>query len=80
MRESRAKKAERITTVLRLLKETYPDAKPELDFNSPFELLVATMLSAQCTDKQVNKTTAVLFPKYGTQEAFAALTEVEVAP
>ena len=77
MRESRAKKAERITTVLRLLKETYPDAKPELDFNSPFELLVATMLSAQCTDKQVNKTTAVLFPKYGTPEAFAALTEEE---
>lgn len=80
MRESRAKKAERVTTVLRLLKETYPDAKPELDFNSPFELLVATMLSAQCTDKQVNKTTAVLFPKYGTPEAFAALTEEELAP
>ena len=80
MRESRAKKAERVTTVLRLLKETYPDAKPELDFNSPFELLIATMLSAQCTDKQVNKTTAVLFPKYGTPEAFAALTEDELAP
>ena len=46
MRESRTKKAERVTTVLRLLKETYPDAKPELDFNSPFELLIATMLSA----------------------------------
>ena len=80
MRESRAKKAERITTVLRLLKETYPDAKPELDFNSPFELLIATMLSAQCTDKQVNKITAVLFPKYGTPEAFAALTEEALAP
>ena len=80
MRESKAKKAERITNVLRLLKETYPDAKPELDFNTPFELLVATMLSAQCTDKQVNKTTAVLFPKYGTPEAFAALSEEELAP
>ena len=80
MRESKAKKVERITNVLRLLKETYPDAKPELDFNTPFELLVATMLSAQCTDKQVNKTTAVLFPKYGTPEAFAALSEEELAP
>ena len=58
---------------LRILKKTYPDAKPALNFSSPFELLVATMLSAQCTDKQVNKCTAVLFPKYNTASAFAAL-------
>ena len=36
--------------VLRILSETYPDAKPELDFSNPFELLIATILSAQCTD------------------------------
>ena len=59
--------------VLRILKETYPDAKPALHFSSPFELLVATMLSAQCTDKQVNKCTDVLFPLYNTAAAFAAL-------
>ena len=61
------------TEALRLLKEAYPDAKPALNFTSPFELLVATMLSAQCTDKQVNKCTAVLFPKYNTAAALAAL-------
>ncbi len=63
MRETKAKKAERLKQALEILRETYPDAKPELEFGSPFELLVATMLSAQSTDKQVNKTTRVLFPK-----------------
>ena len=64
---------EKRAEVLRILKQTYPDAKPALHFTSPFELLVATMLSAQCTDKQVNKCTDVLFPLYNTAEAFAAL-------
>ena len=59
------------TEALGILKETYPDAKPALHFSSPFELLVATMLSAQCTDKQVNKCTDVLFPLYNTAEQFA---------
>jgi len=58
---------------LRLLKEAYPDAKPALHFRTPFELLVATMLSAQCTDKQVNKVTDVLYTKYATAEDFAAI-------
>ena len=80
MRESKKQKAERIRAALAALKEAYPDAKPELNFTSPFELLVATMLSAQCTDKQVNKTTAVLFPLYNTPEAFASLSEEELAP
>ena len=80
MRESKKQKAERIKAALAALKEAYPDAKPELNFNSPFELLVATMLSAQCTDKQVNKATAVLFPLYNTPEAFADLSEEELAP
>ena len=80
MRESKKQKAERIRAALAALKEAYPDARPELNFTSPFELLVATMLSAQCTDKQVNKTTAVLFPLYNTPEAFASLSEEELAP
>ncbi len=58
---------------LQLLSEAYPDAKPALHFRSPFELLVATMLSAQCTDRQVNKVTDVLFQKYSTAQDFAAL-------
>ncbi|MBE6032627.1 MAG: endonuclease III [Clostridiales bacterium] len=70
----------RIQEILRILKQTYPDAKPALEFQNPFELLIATMLSAQCTDKQVNRCTRVLFPLYGTPEKMAALTEEELAP
>lgn len=66
--------------VLDRLRQAYPDARPALVFSSPFELLVATMLSAQCTDRQVNKCTDVLFKKYNTAEAFANLTEEELAP
>lgn len=80
MRETKAKKAERLKRALEILKKTYPDAKPELDFTTPFELLVATMLSAQSTDKQVNKVTHVLFEKYNTPEAFATLSYEELEP
>lgn len=66
--------------VLELLGEQYPHPKPELHFGSPFELLVATMLSAQSTDKQVNKCTEVLFRKYNTPAQFAALSEKELFP
>ncbi len=52
--------------------------KSELQFNSPFELLVAVMLSAQCTDKRVNIITSKLFPVYHTPEAFAKLTTDEL--
>jgi len=48
----------------RALAETYPDAHCELDFSTPFELLVATILSAQCTDKRVNEVTPTLFARY----------------
>ena len=65
---------------LKLLAAAYPDAKPALDYETPFELLVSTMLAAQCTDKQVNKCTAVLYPLYNTPAQFAALTEEELAP
>ena len=57
--------------IIKILKDTYPDAKCSLDFNTPFEMLVAVCLSAQCTDDRVNKTTPSLFAKYDTPEAFA---------
>ncbi|MDO5110710.1 MAG: endonuclease III [Clostridia bacterium] len=80
MRETKAAKAARIKGALDALQSSHPDAAPQLVFSSPFELLIATMLSAQCTDKQVNKTTAVLFPLYDTPQAFADLTEDELCP
>ena len=56
--------------IIDILKETYPDAKCSLDFNTPFEMLVAVILSAQCTDERVNKTTPNIFNKYSTPEDF----------
>ena len=56
----------------------YPDAHCELDFRTPFELLVATILSAQCTDKRVNMVTPVLFSRYATVEALAAARQEDV--
>lgn len=57
--------------IFELLKKQYPDAKCSLDFNTPFEMMVAVTLSAQCTDERVNKVTAEFFPKYNTPKAFA---------
>lgn len=57
--------------IAEILKNTYPDATCSLDFNTPFELVVAVMLSAQCTDERVNKTTPAIFEKYSTPEDFA---------
>lgn len=54
-----------IQSIIEKLREIYPDAKAELDFTNPFELLIATMLSAQCTDVRVNKTTPTLFRVLG---------------
>jgi endonuclease III len=62
----------------RILAETYPDAHCELDFGTPLELLVATILSAQCTDKRVNMVTPTLFAKYPTVEDYAAADRGEV--
>jgi len=65
--------------LVQILKNTYPEATCSLDFNNPFELVVAVMLSAQCTDERVNKTTPSIFCKYSTPEDFANidLTELE---
>ena len=66
-------------SIYRILTKEYPDARCELDFNSPLELLIATVLSAQCTDVRVNAVTPVLFKRFPTLEALAAakLSEVE---
>jgi endonuclease-3 len=61
----------RAARIVRILKKTYPDPKCALNFNSPLELLVATILSAQCTDVRVNIVTKDLFRKYPTAKAFA---------
>ena len=55
--------------MLAILENTYKDTKSALNFNNPFELLIAVILSAQCTDKRVNVTTARLFAKANTPEA-----------
>ena len=68
------------TEALAILHATYPNAKPALDFSSPFELLVATILSAQSTDVMVNKCTQELFPVANTPEQIAAMTEEELFP
>lgn len=66
--------------ILSKLKEAHPNAGCELNYRTPFELLVAVILSAQCTDKRVNAVTEKLFEVYDTPEAFAALTVEELAP
>jgi endonuclease-3 len=62
----------------RILGETYPDARCELDFTTPLELLVATILSAQCTDRRVNLVTPQLFARYPTSVAYAAAERDEL--
>lgn len=57
--------------IVEKMKERYPDATCSLDFTTPFEMLVSVMLSAQCTDERVNKTTLSIFAKYSTPEDFA---------
>lgn len=59
-----------VVSIIDILKTYYPDAKCSLDFTTPFEMLVAVVLSAQCTDNRVNLTTPKLFAKYNTPEAF----------
>ena len=54
--------------ILQILREYYPNATCSLDFETPFQIVIAVMLSAQCTDDRVNKTTPELFKKYGTPE------------
>ena len=64
--------------ILDLLEGEYPDAAPALHFASPYELLVAVILSAQCTDERVNKVTAVLFQRARTPEEMLTLSQEEL--
>lgn len=74
--ENEIQKKARAVEILRRLKKQYPDAKIMLKFGNPIQLLVAVILSAQCTDKKVNEVTSELFKKYKTAKDFA---EADVA-
>ncbi len=76
--ESRTALVRRARRINRELAEVYPYAHPELDFENPFQLLIATVLSAQTTDLRVNRTTPALFAKYPTPEDLAAANPEEV--
>ena len=72
-KESHEERARRAAEICRRLLKAYPEAACRLSFRSPFELLVATILSAQCTDDQVNKVTAVFFKKANTPQKIARM-------
>ena len=70
--------AERAQKALQILAETYPDARPALQYNTAYELLVAVILSAQCTDERVNKVTAELFREHNTPQTMLQLTQEQL--
>ena len=71
--ESLSKQRKRMAEIISRLKREYPDSKCSLNYSSPFQLLVATILSAQCTDERVNKVTQRLFIKYPSAKDFSEL-------
>jgi len=76
--ETKAQKINRVLKIIKVLEELYPGAKTALLHSSPFELLISTILSAQCTDKSVNKVTGPLFGRFKTPEDFASAKPSEV--
>lgn len=80
-RESKQARSDRTAAILRLLEASYPESRCSLDHDSPFQLLVATVLSAQCTDALVNRVTPGLFVRFPTPQALAdaELEEIEEA-
>ena len=70
---------QRAPEIIRILSEAYPQATVALNFSTPLEMLVATILSAQCTDERVNQVTASLFQKYRTCEDYLRVPEAELA-
>jgi endonuclease-3 len=70
--------AQIVPTLLERLRQAHPDARYELNWSTPFELLVATILAAQCTDERVNRVTATLFQKYPGPRAFAEANTPEL--
>ena len=77
-RESRAARSARTLEIVQRLKREYPDAHCELDFANPYQLLVATILSAQCTDVRVNQVTPALFARWPDAPALARATPSEL--
>lgn len=77
-RESIVAKKERIEKICAALQRIYPNAHCELNFSNPLQLLVATILSAQCTDKRVNIVTAELFKKYRSAKDFADAPSADI--
>jgi endonuclease-3 len=71
MNDAKLNQKEKVAKILRLLEKEHPDAKIALEFSNSLELLVATILSAQCTDAKVNQVTKSLFKKYRTAEDYA---------
>ena len=67
-----------IKEFIETLRNTYPDAKCSLDFNTPFEMVVAVALSAQCTDERVNKTTPALFKRCPTIKDYVQISTAEL--
>ncbi len=78
-RESLLALKARTDRIRSVLKQTYPDAHCELNYQSPLELLIATILSAQCTDRSVNRVTESLFKKYHSAADYAAVSQEELA-
>ena len=76
--ESLKQKIFRMAEIISILKIEYPNSKCSLEYETPFQLLVATVLSAQCTDERVNKVVVPLFKKYPTPKAFTQLTVSEI--
>jgi endonuclease-3 len=78
MKETVGRRKERACEIVRLLRKAYPEARCALVHGTPLELLVATILSAQCTDKQVNIVTQELFKKYPTAQHYARVSQEEL--
>jgi len=74
MRESVKNKKVRISKIIKILKKEYPNSKCSLEFENPFQLIVSTILSAQCTDERVNKVTSKIYSKYKTPMDFSELS------
>ena len=74
------KRRDRVAAILPVLEAEYPDARCSLDFTTPLELVVATILSAQCTDERVNRTTPALFARFQTAADYAAAEQAEIEP
>lgn len=80
MRESKKRKAERALRIMDALEEAMPDARIELDYRTPVDLLVAVILSAQCTDRRVNMVTPALVARYPTPADYARAEPEEIEP